>query len=71
MNKKPWYMSKGNWSGLLTMLFGALVGLGVLTPDVAEGAVSTGSEAIIGGVTGVLGFGSWVFRLIAKTNLGV
>lgn len=63
-------MSKGNWAGLLTMLFGVLVGLGVLTPAVAEGAASPGSEAIVGGVTGVLGLLSWISRLIAKSRLG-
>ncbi|MAH45969.1 hypothetical protein CMI37_09060 [Candidatus Pacearchaeota archaeon] len=69
MPNKPWYQSKGNWTGLLTMLFGALVGTGVVSPEIAEGAASSGSDAIVGGVMGVLGLGSWIFRLIAKSSL--
>ncbi len=51
------------------MLFGVLVGVGVMTPELAEGAASSGSEVIVGTVTGLLGLGSWIFRLIAKSKI--
>lgn len=66
METKKWYKSKTVWSGVATMVLGALASLGIATEGADPEAVA---QHIVGGIIAINGLVTIISRIVANTQI--